>query len=71
MAWNPNVYQGGNGGAPPDVDEVVCHLKERYGKNAGRKLLMLLAGLLVVVGLLTSYAQVEPDEVGVVLRLGR
>ncbi|HSP81065.1 MAG TPA: FtsH protease activity modulator HflK [Myxococcaceae bacterium] len=46
-------------------------MRERFGRHAGRKLLLGLGALLLVTAALTSYAQVEPDEVGVVLRLGR
>ena len=40
------------------------------GGVRGRLLFILLVGV-AVVGVLTAYVQVEPDEVGVILRLGR
>ncbi len=46
-------------------------MREKWQRSFGRNLLLLFLGLAVVVGFMTSYAQVEPDEVGVILRLGR
>jgi membrane protease subunit HflK len=68
MAWQPKIHDGGDG---PDIDEVMRQLKERMGRGVGGKILIALVILVLGSAALTTYAQVEPDEVGVVLRLGR
>lgn len=67
MGWDPRVVAS-NG---PDPLQQLRDLNERYGRNAGRKLTLGAVVLLALVGVVTSYTQVEPDEVGIVLRLGR
>ena len=67
MSWDPRVVQS-NG---EDPFKQLRELKDRYGRKGGRNLLLAALAGLVVVGLITSYTQIEPDEVGIVLRLGR
>jgi modulator of FtsH protease HflK len=67
MEWKPKVIDPD----PRDPAEVVREIQERLRRGAGKSLGLGLLVALVIVGVLTSYAQVEPDEVGVILRLGR
>ncbi len=69
MAWEPKIHRGNDDG--PDINEVLDQLKQRMGRGLGGKILIAVAILVVGSAALTTYAQVEPDEVGVVLRLGR
>ena len=72
MAWEPKIHNTGGGGQQgPDIDEVMRQLKERVGRGMGRTIAIALAVIVVGSAALTTYAQVEPDEVGVLLRLGR
>ncbi len=50
---------------------MLDELRRQLKRGLGRRLLFGGIGLALLVGLFTSYAQVEPDEVGVILRLGR
>jgi membrane protease subunit HflK len=68
MAWNPRVHNGRGSG---ELDEVVRELRARLGGNPGGKVLLGVLAVLLLVTAFTTYAQVEPDEVGVILRLGR
>jgi membrane protease subunit HflK len=43
----------------------------KFGGGVGRRVPLLVLAVLVVLGVATAYVQVEPDEIGVVLRLGR
>lgn len=56
---------------PPSFQDLIDRLWPGRGGGAGRALLLPLLGILVVVGAFTSYYQVEPDEVGVIRRMGR
>lgn len=72
MAWDPDVIRGGAG----PVDDVLRHVRAWRGrwKGGGPGGRTIAAGVLVVLLLVaaaTSYYQVEPDEVGVVRRLGK
>ncbi len=67
MSWDPRLIET-NG---QDPMQQLRELKERYGRNAGRSLIVGAMIVLALVGVVTSYTQVEPDEVGIVLRLGR
>jgi modulator of FtsH protease HflK len=67
MDWKPRIAHS----EEPDPAEMLRELKRRFGPGFGKGLGSILLGLLVLVGALTTYAQVEPDEVGVILRLGR
>jgi modulator of FtsH protease HflK len=69
MAWDPRILNQEPSG--PDPSDVLRQLREKWNRGAGRRLLLLLVALVGLFGFLTSYAQVEPDEVGVILRLGR
>jgi membrane protease subunit HflK len=44
---------------------------EQFSRWFRGRLLFIVPVVLVAVGVLTAYVQVEPDEVGVILRLGR
>jgi membrane protease subunit HflK len=55
----------------PDSLNEALHLIRRELGRFGRAARWALAALLVLVVAVTSYAQIEPDEVGVILRLGR
>ena len=89
MAWNEpgggrDPWGGNRGGeGPPDIDEVVKKLKEKFGffggssngegGSSGNNKSLLPIGLLVLVviwGLLGFY-QVDEKEQAVVLRLGK
>ncbi|NOK02421.1 MULTISPECIES: FtsH protease activity modulator HflK [Myxococcus] len=69
MSWNPRVMNSDPRGRDPS--DVLRELRRQLGPGMGRRLLFAVLGLFLLVGLMTSYAQVEPDEVGVILRLGR
>ncbi len=68
MAWNPDVVPGGGPRSPTDIFELLRSFFESTGKNTAGLLLLVL---LVIVAAFTSYYQVEPDEVGVIRRLGK
>ena len=68
MAWDPRVHGGPEG---PDPGEVVREVWERFRRWFRGRMLFFVPVVLVAVGVLTAYVQVEPDEVGVILRLGR
>jgi modulator of FtsH protease HflK len=53
-----------------DLGETLLAVRRELARF-GRTARWALAALLVVLVAATSYAQVEPDEVGVILRLGR
>ncbi|WP_224241481.1 FtsH protease activity modulator HflK [Hyalangium gracile] len=69
MAWDPRILN--NPQNRPDPADVLRELRDKWRRGFGRNLLLLLLALVALFGFLTSYAQVEPDEVGVILRLGR
>ncbi|MFP2909456.1 FtsH protease activity modulator HflK [Pyxidicoccus sp. 3LFB2] len=69
MSWPPHIVSPAPGGREPS--DVFRELRRQLGPFLGRPLLFVLLGLVALTGILTSYAQVEPDEVGVILRLGR
>jgi len=69
MAWNPHVLKSDPRGRDPS--DVLRELQRQLGPGMGRRILFGILGLVLLVGVMTSYAQVEPDEVGVILRLGR
>ncbi len=77
MGWNPQVHTGGPGGGRDPLAELVRFLRSRLGGPGGPggpgRGKMVLGALVVLVVILsvTSYYQVEPDEVGVIRRLGR
>jgi membrane protease subunit HflK len=69
MSRSPNLFDGnGDGKTPADI------LKEAFSGvkwPGGRPLVFGAVVVAVVLGLSTSYYQVEPDEVGVLRRLGK
>lgn len=83
MSWNPDVYEGGK----DPVAELIRKIKEKLsgrgggpgggaegggGQGPGKGPLLAIAlAALAVLGAVTSYYQVEPDEVGVIRRFGR
>jgi membrane protease subunit HflK len=64
------AYPGGGNGGGFDPDDVVD-----IGKRAGKRIMLhsgwIIFILLAVIGTVTTYYQVEPEEVGLVLRFGR
>ncbi|MEO5344933.1 MAG: FtsH protease activity modulator HflK [Magnetococcus sp. YQC-9] len=79
MAWNDN---GGNQGPwgpgggvspqPPDIDQIVRIMRERFGnRNPFAKVWPFVLVLGLVVWMATGIYVVGPDENGVVLRFGR
>jgi membrane protease subunit HflK len=67
MGWDPRVLGG-------DDKSPRAAARQAWSRFSGgfRGQVPILAGALVLVAaLLTTYVQVEPDEVGIVLRLGR
>ena len=69
MAWDPRIIDPDPDGRPPA--ELLRELQAKLSRGLGRIVLFAALGGVALVGLLTTYAQVEPDEVGVILRLGR
>jgi membrane protease subunit HflK len=77
MAWNPRVHEGA--AREPSPRDLLRALRSRlpkfrgFGGGGPRRAAVLtgIAGALVVLGAMTSYYQVEPDEVGVIRRFGR
>lgn len=71
MAWDPKIL----GGSAPQGRDPEDHIRELLAKlqkgGLGRLILLFAIGVVAVTGVFTTYAQVEPDEVGVILRLGR
>ncbi len=69
---------GGSGGGstpPPDIDEMVRKSQERLksmlpGQGGGRRLLLILVGVAVVLWLATGFYRVNSDQQGVILRFG-
>ncbi|MEM6558656.1 MAG: FtsH protease activity modulator HflK [Myxococcota bacterium] len=57
---------GSGGGGDFNVDDI-----RRWANRQGGQIGWIALAVLVVVGAFTSYYQVEPDEVGVVLRFGK
>jgi membrane protease subunit HflK len=68
MAKYQSPFEGGPGG--PDVRDALREVWRELGslRRASSWILGVAIALIVAV---TSYAQVEPDEVGVIMRLGR
>ncbi|MFY3745569.1 FtsH protease activity modulator HflK [Anaeromyxobacter sp. PSR-1] len=58
-------------GEPPNPKPKPGDAARRLWGALGGRLPLVVAALVVLVGVTTSYVQVEPDEVGVILRLGR
>lgn len=86
MAWNEpgggknnqDPWRGRNDQGPPDLDEVVKKLQERFGGllggnggSGGSGLVWLLIGVLFVVWLIAGLYRVEEAERAVVLRFGK
>lgn len=71
MGWNPHVYDGQREAAA----KVVSAVRSRFGGpwKGGPwrvKAAFLALVALALIGVVTSYYQVEPDEVGVIRRFG-
>jgi len=93
MAWNepggsgkdPWGGKGGDGGGPPDLDEIARKLRDRMNRflggsgggrgrsgGPGRSLGLNLIGIAVlVVWLLSGIYIIDPAERGVIMRLGK
>lgn len=69
MAWDPRVV--GPGPNRYDPEQAAREALERVQRALRRRLPLVGLGLVALIALLTSYAQVEPDEVGVIVRFGR
>jgi len=70
LSWKPSVHEGGN----DPIADLLKEIKSRFGGGKGPSkgpLLLIALAVLVVLGSITSYYQVEPDEVGVIRRFGR
>ncbi|MAT51996.1 MAG: FtsH protease activity modulator HflK [Porticoccaceae bacterium] len=86
MAWNEpgggkDPWGGGQGNGPPDLDEALKKLRERFGRFGGAgggdgtggpgfNFLPLVFGLLVAVWFFAGIYQVDEKERGIVLRFG-
>jgi membrane protease subunit HflK len=75
MAWNPRVHEGAAHERAPDL---LRALRARFSRfrlgGGGPRRPVIVAGVaaaLVVLAAMTSYYQIEPDEVGVLRRFGR
>jgi membrane protease subunit HflK len=75
MAWKPHVHEGAR---EPSADLLAAlrarFSKFKFGGGGGPRRPAIVAGVvgaLVMLGAMTSYYQVEPDEVGVIRRFGR
>jgi membrane protease subunit HflK len=73
MPWKPDVVHGDR--ARDRTADVIGQIRSRLGGLGGgpwrTKVGLLAVVALVLVGSASSYYQVEPDEVGVIRRLGR
>jgi membrane protease subunit HflK len=63
-------YGNGGGVSPDDIRRMAAELHQ-WGRRSWRVGLYLALAVIALVVLITSYYQVEPDEVGVVTRFGR
>jgi modulator of FtsH protease HflK len=69
MAFDPRLIEPGPN--RPDPNEIIRQLRAQVQRSGRRTIPIAIGVLLLAIGIFTSYAQVEPDEVGVILRLGR
>ncbi|MBI5549258.1 MAG: HflK protein, partial [Deltaproteobacteria bacterium] len=69
MSWDPEVFRSDGAGKTPG--EILEEAFSRFKAPSGRTIGLIALAVLVAVGLATSYYQVEPDEVGVLRRLGK
>ena len=78
----PRRPNGGDGGQPPDLDEIIRQGQEKIkqifpgagstGNGGSNKFIWMIVALGVVgIVLMNSFYRVQPDEEGVVLRLGK
>lgn len=68
MSWDPETFRRDDGKNPAQVlEEAFARVKP----PGGRAVLTAVAVVFAVLAVATSYYQVEPDEVGVLRRLGR
>lgn len=66
------MARNGGFGNEPDFDfNKVAGIGKRLGQSLVRGVRWALLGLVLLITALTSYYQVEPEEVGLVLRFGR
>jgi membrane protease subunit HflK len=71
VPWNPRVHTSDERPRRDPAAEVMRFLRLRLGGPWRSKVGLAGLAALAVVGWSTSYYQVEPDEVGVIRRLGR
>jgi membrane protease subunit HflK len=69
MRWNPRVF--GNGPDDNGPRDAARDAWQEIRRVLRGRLLVVALVVVAVAGALTSYVQIEPDEVGVLLRLGR
>lgn len=72
--WGGGNKGGGPGNLPPELEDIIQRSKDQF-KNAmpggGRFSWLIPIALFAVIVLFNSIYQVQPDEKGVVLRLGK
>lgn len=85
MAWNEpgggkDPWGGGQGSGPPDLDEALKKLREKFGRfggmgtgtpGSGLKFLPIVIVVLLVIWALAGIYQVDEKERAVVLRFGK
>ena len=73
MPWKPDVVHGER--ARDRTADVIGKIRSRLGGLGGgpwkSKTALLVVAAIALAGSLSSYYQVEPDEVGVIRRLGK
>ncbi|MFA5495826.1 MAG: FtsH protease activity modulator HflK [Porticoccaceae bacterium] len=85
MAWNEpgggkDPWGGGQGSGPPDLDEALKKLREKFGRfggmgtgapGSGLKFLPIVVVVVLVIWALAGIYQVDEKERAVVLRFGK
>ena len=79
--WGSPPGGGGNGSGrgprPPDIEEIIKNIQRTInrflpgGGAKGRKPIILIIAILVIVWAASGLYRVLPDEQGVVLRFGK
>lgn len=82
MAWNEpgkrDPWKGGNKSEPPDMDDMLRRLRDRFsgffgsgGPSHSSGLLLIVPALILIWIGLTSWTKVDARQIGVVLRFGQ